>query len=234
LTVHVQDQQRGQDVALRFGLLRVCASLGDSSWLDGARVLVVADVLRRVVEDVHGGQALLGVLAGSSTPPMAEPLSVRAPSVVAASMEEITARLGGPVDLVVGQQDSSPNLLVGPVPAVEALDDDDPLAVRLVLLGARYAEPVSVTASTLGQAAETLRARRARVREWAEHPSAPMPAKPIEHARAALDDDLNVPAVLDVLDAVAHDDAVAPGAKFEAFVFLDRVLALDLARDVGR
>lgn len=229
----MQDRQLGQDVALRFGLLRVCASLGDSSWLDAARVLVVADVLRRVVEDVHGDQVLLGVWTGSSMLPVAEPLSVRAPSVVAVSMEEITARLGGPADVVVGQQDRGPNLVVGPVSGAEALDDDDQSAVRLALLGARYAEPASVTASRLGQAAETVREWRARVREWAEHPSAPMPGEPIGRALAALDDDLNVPAVLDVMGVLARDAAVAPGAKFEAFVFLDRVLALDLARNVG-
>lgn len=72
------------------------------------------------------------------------------------------------------------------------------------------------------------------MREWAEHPSSPLPGEPIGRALAALDDDLNVPAVLDVvMGLLAEDAAVTPGAKFEAFVFLDRVLALDLARNVG-
>jgi hypothetical protein len=31
-----------------------------------------------------------------------------------------------------------------------------------------------------------------------------------------------------------ENPAVPPGAKFETFVFLDQVLALDLARDVGQ
>lgn len=41
------------------------------------------------------------------------------------------------------------------------------------------------------------------------------------------------PAVLDVLVSVAKRADVPAGAKFETFAFLDRVLGLDLARQVG-
>ena len=56
----------------------------------------------------------------------------------------------------------------------------------------------------------------------------------IESARAALDDNLDVPAVLALLHQLIENPAVPPGAKFETFVFLDQVLALDLARDLGQ
>ena len=44
---------------------------------------------------------------------------------------------------------------------------------------------------------------------------------------------LGVPAVLDALATVATRADVPAGAKFETFAFLDRVLGLDLAREVG-
>ncbi len=55
----------------------------------------------------------------------------------------------------------------------------------------------------------------------------------LRQAHAALADDLGVPAVLDMLVGVATRADVPAGAKFETFAFLDRVLGLDLAREVG-
>ena len=37
-----------------------------------------------------------------------------------------------------------------------------------------------------------------------------------------------------MLRRLEKDDAVAPGARFETFAWADRLLGLDLARDVGR
>ena len=56
----------------------------------------------------------------------------------------------------------------------------------------------------------------------------------VESARAALDDNLDVRSVLGLLHQLIENPAVPPGAKFETFVFLDQVLALDLARNVGQ
>ncbi len=50
----------------------------------------------------------------------------------------------------------------------------------------------------------------------------------------ALDDDLDGPAAVRSLHALAADAGLPPGAKFEAFAYLDRLLGLDLAREVGR
>jgi cysteinyl-tRNA synthetase len=51
---------------------------------------------------------------------------------------------------------------------------------------------------------------------------------------AAFDDDLDSPAALRTLHALAADAEIPPGSKFEAFAYLDRLFGLDLARDVGR
>jgi len=75
---------------------------------------------------------------------------------------------------------------------------------------------------------------RGRVAEWAEAPSAPMHAETVARVTAAFDDDLDTPAALVALGELEKDDAVAPGAKFETFAWIDRLLGLDLARDVGR
>jgi hypothetical protein len=50
----------------------------------------------------------------------------------------------------------------------------------------------------------------------------------------ALDTDLDTPAALRGLAALAADPEIPPGSKFEAFAYLDSFLGLDLARDVGR
>lgn len=113
-------------------------------------------------------------------------------------------------------------------------DAADPLALRLLLLGCPYAAPVTVTGEALAAARHTLREWRRQVAGWAREPSAPIPAELLRRSHEALVDDLGVHAVLDLLaDAAARGD-VRPGAKFETFAHLDRVLGLDLARDLGR
>ncbi|MGW3163780.1 hypothetical protein ACWC9Q_13035 [Streptomyces sp. NPDC001142] len=114
-----------------------------------------------------------------------------------------------------------------------APDAADPLALRLLLLGCPYASPVTVTGEALAAARHTLREWRRQVAGWAREPSAPIPAELLRRSHQALVDDLGVHAVLDLLaDAAARGD-VRSGAKFETFAHLDRVLGLDLARDVG-
>ncbi|MFF3732057.1 hypothetical protein ACFYXM_17440 [Streptomyces sp. NPDC002476] len=115
-----------------------------------------------------------------------------------------------------------------------APDAADPLALRLLLLGFPYASPVTVTGEALATARHTLSEWRRQVAGWAREPSAPIPAELLRRSHEALVDDLGVHAVLDLLaDAAARGD-VRSGAKFETFAHLDRVLGLDLARDIGR
>ncbi len=53
-------------------------------------------------------------------------------------------------------------------------------------------------------------------------------------AEAALADDLDSPGALAVLDRLAADPDVPPGAKLETFIHLDMLLALGLVSAIGR
>ena len=102
------------------------------------------------------------------------------------------------------------------------------------MLRHRRGEPVSLGPAALDHAEQTLSKWRRSVAAWAEHPSAPTHPATVESARAALDDNLDVATVLGLLPRLIENPAVPPGSKFETFVFLDQVLALDLARDLGQ
>jgi cysteinyl-tRNA synthetase len=110
----------------------------------------------------------------------------------------------------------------------------DPLALRLFFLSGRYRQQMDLTANALSGADKRLARWRARVAEWAEAPSAPAPTEYVQRVYDAFADDLDTPSALVALGELEKDASVAPGAKFEAFVHLDRLLGLDLAHDVGR
>jgi cysteinyl-tRNA synthetase len=110
----------------------------------------------------------------------------------------------------------------------------DPLALRLALMQNRYRQQMNLTWDALSAAHTTLLRWRARVAEWATSPSAAMPPDVVGGITSALAEDLDIPRAILLLRELERDDAIAPGAKFEVFAYLDRVLGLDLARDVGR
>jgi cysteinyl-tRNA synthetase len=110
----------------------------------------------------------------------------------------------------------------------------DPLALRLFFLTGRYRQQMNLTWDALAGADRRLRRWRTKVADWATAPSAAMPPAYKERLGAALDDDLDTPTMLVVLSELEKDDAVPPGAKFETFAWVDRVIGVDLARDVGR
>jgi cysteinyl-tRNA synthetase len=110
----------------------------------------------------------------------------------------------------------------------------DPLALRLVLLGRRYRDPLTVTWPALSAAGAELASWRGLVADWATLPSRPLSAAHRRRIAAAFDDDLDTPAALAVLRDLAPDTAVPPGARFETFADADRLFGLDLVRDVGR
>ncbi len=118
--------------------------------------------------------------------------------------------------------------------ALLALRDLDPLALRLALLGHPYRAPASVTWDDLATADEVLRRWRRLVAEWANSPSKPMCAQYVGDVTGAFDADLDTPAALAAVTALAADQELPAGSKFEAFAFLDHLLGLDLARDIGR
>lgn len=245
----------------RRGLLRVCAHVPgpagetDITWL---RVLLVADLLARTAE-LHNlqvltvlafaGQASAQVAAFERT---ADALGIHPPAA-RASVPEAHTSAGGPVDVHVVSQDTDVDSGQGGLAArvaaaqLRRVDDygeamaggllagpgDEPLAVRLALMSLPPHEPADVTEDALVSARETVALWRRQVAKWAESPSRPIPARISEQVRAAFGD-LDTVSALALLRDLGPDADVPAGAKFEAFVYADRVLGLDLPRDIGR
>ncbi|MGO8885115.1 MAG: hypothetical protein ACLPUO_04275 [Streptosporangiaceae bacterium] len=110
----------------------------------------------------------------------------------------------------------------------------DPLALRLVFLQHHYRQPLTLTWDALTAADEAVRRWRQRVAQWATSPSRPMCRQYTADIAAAFDDDLDIPAALAALAALEADGQIPPGSKFETFAHADRLVALDLAREIGR
>jgi hypothetical protein len=139
--------------------------------------------------------------------------------------------------LLVGPDTLDARSLVVPAedgdwPALVA-DESDRACVRLAMLRARYRDPVDV-AALLPAARDDLARWRGLVARWAEGPGRPIARAYATEAETALADDLDSPAALAVLDRLADDADVQPGAKLETFINLDLILALDLVADIGR
>ncbi|MFK8912448.1 hypothetical protein ACJA3G_36200, partial [Streptomyces sp. YS-3] len=111
--------------------------------------------------------------------------------------------------------------------------DGDGLALRLSLLDQPYHQPVTLTAEAVGGAAWRLARWRRAVAGWADEPSKPLLDDLVRTAREGLEDSLDTAAVLRALDELAEDSGVPAGAKFETFARLDRVLGLELTREIG-
>ena len=110
----------------------------------------------------------------------------------------------------------------------------DPLAARLAFLEHRYRQQLNLTWETLTAADGTVRRWRELVADWATEPSRPMCADYWSQIASALDEDLDTPAALRALRALARDREIPAGSKFETFAAADRVLGLDLTSLVGR
>ncbi len=141
--------------------------------------------------------------------------------------------------VTVAEDDTAESALtVGAAAGSEQLADlihagHDPLTLRCVLLSTPYRQQAPLTMERIADAAGLLHRWRQRVADWSTHISVPMPADILEAAYRAFDRNLDVPAVLDLMHHVESDAAIAPGAKFEIFVHLDRVLAFDLPRHLA-
>lgn len=109
-----------------------------------------------------------------------------------------------------------------PADAGEVRLGEEPLSVRMKMLGSG------------GDAAETLSRWRGQVAKWAESPSGAMSRPHADAIMAAFDDELDTHVALRVLANLEGDDGVADGVKFETFAAADRLLGLDLTRDIGR
>jgi hypothetical protein len=242
----------------RRGVLRVCAHAPRAtsrSDITALRVLLVADLLARAA-GLRGLQVLTALDLTGSSPERAAATEADAgalgihPPAAQASCHDAPSSLGGPVDVhLVSQgvhvdpgQDGLP-VSVGAAQLDRADSGaggglltrhrDNPLAVRLALMSFPVDRPAVLTDDELVRADETLAYWRERVGQWAESPSRPVPAGIAETVRAA-SAGLDTVSALAILHGLPADASVPAGAKFEAFVYADRILGLDLARDIGR
>jgi cysteinyl-tRNA synthetase len=110
----------------------------------------------------------------------------------------------------------------------------DTLALRLAFMDRHYSEPLELTEAGLAASDAELRAWREQVAQWAKSPSRPMCAQYLQDFLTAFDRDLDTVAALAALRALAADNEIPAGSRFETFAYLDRLIGLDLAREVGR
>ncbi len=114
---------------------------------------------------------------------------------------------------------------------------EEPLSVRYNLMRHGYGEKLAGDLSPRdgqpGAAAQLARWREL-VARWALSPSGAMSRPYADSITGAFADDLDTPAALRTLAALADDPSVPEGVKFETFAAADRLFGLDLARDVGR
>lgn len=224
----------------RPGLLRVCAHLPSGDDLTGLRILLVADLLTRaaglrrlqVLTAVASDDDDTRTLAGTASALGIHPPYARTDADPATAEKA----LGGPVDVHLtsglGPMTAYPGL-TAVVGAATGPSGDDPLALRLVLLSVPWSEPADLTQDALAQAADTLDGWRRQVAGWARSPSRPVPAPLAEQIGAAVDG-LDTGWLLALLRGQAADEPLPPGVRFETFVYVDRLLALELPRDIGR
>jgi hypothetical protein len=225
----------------------------DSADLTGLRVLLVADLLARAAE--LGGLQVFTTWTFTGEPGgkadverAAAALGVHPPALPAADLAK--GRPGGPADIHIADdsalddddhsgilirvaaarlgQDASPGDAAAGMPG-----ERDPLAVRFALLSVPRHQPAELSAGRLADAAQTLGELRRHVAKWAQSPSGAIPA-PVAATLQTAFDSLDFVAVLELLSGLAADDTVPPGRRFETFVYADRVLGLDLPRDIGR
>lgn len=236
--LRITDARTGDPVdaaPVRRGLTRVEAHVPGSG-TGSLRMLLVADVLVRALE--LGGTPVWGVLNAASE--HAE-LRSGAASLGIRPFEDrrdVGAGLGEAQVLhVVGEGDAPPGGVLVAVAAVRpgagVADVSDPAVLRLALLSRPRDEPVTLDTAALGEARTTLLRWRRAVADWARRPSRPIPDEARTRLRGAWEDDLDVPAVLQVLTWVETAPELPDGARFETYAYADRLLGLDLARDLG-
>ncbi|MGW7580497.1 hypothetical protein ACWGKU_07000 [Kitasatospora sp. NPDC054768] len=225
------------------------------------RALLAGDVLARTCES-QGMQVLIELAVPDSPGEQvgallkaADQLGIHPPARVCAH-REVDAAARPAADLVVISSphlDSvfvAPLLLVtGPVtgepsnggPEVPADlsaifpgPEHDPLALRLDFLEHAVTDPVRLTAASLTDAAARLSRWRALVADLARAPSGPVDADMVQASLDGLNEDLDARVAVRVLYALEDRSDLPDGTRFETCVRLDQVLALELARDIGR
>jgi hypothetical protein len=245
--LRIIDARTGEPVTAapaRRGLTRVEAHASgyDAS---GLRVLLVADLIVRALE--LGGTPVWSLLTGAR-----EQAELRAGAAALGirpfeDSRDLGAALGEAQVVHVAGEGRGPGagpgndgtvwVAVAPVeaavPAAPAADDD-PAVRRLALLARPRSRPVRLDTRALDEARGTLARWRHAVAGWADRPSRPIPEDVRGRLRGAWEDDLDVPAALRVLEWAGTRPDLPDGARFETYAHADRLLGLDLTRDVGR
>lgn len=222
--------------------------------LSTLRACLVADLLRRIGEHQHlqvttwrdfdealdTACAALNIHPAETTVPPPPSRDVLITAAADAGRATVTVTVPGSHQQRHWLRPEAVDVDPAAGPSRAALLDDmvaadlDPLAFRLALLDRHYREPVTLTWDDLTTSDKVLRQWRAQAADGAHSPSKPMGARYIAAFHEALDSDLDTPAALATVRALASDTSLPPGARFEMLAYLDRFLGLDLAREVGR
>lgn len=221
----------------------------DQRPVDCLRHLLVADVLRRVVEEILGAHVTPVSLPHSARLPRALEHLPAALHILPATTRHTSSSLGHepsgrPAGIILVSTDRSRH--VGPVSGemllpigdvlprgvehdlVQWLVGRDPLTARLALL--RFAPSVTavLSAARLHRAGETLDRWRFKVASWKDAP--PASADQLDPLLGLLVNGCDTASVLRLLHRIETDHGIPSGAKYQIFIHLDRVLGLDLTR----
>jgi hypothetical protein len=191
------------------------------------RRFLVADLVRRTAQR----HRLTVSLASDGQPPGLTALNIHLPDQAADGADVWVADAGPGV--VPGPTTAAAPDLANPLAAL-AERGLDPLALRLALLEHHYRDSLDLTWDELDGADATLREWRHQVAVWATQPSKPMCAQYVAELTGAFDNDLDTPAALGSLRALAADPEIPPGSKFETAAHIDQLLGLDVVSEVGR
>ncbi|WP_097261132.1 hypothetical protein [Streptomyces sp. TLI_55] len=213
----------------RRGLTRVEAHVPG---LDGTalRVLLVADTLVRALE--LGGTPVWARLDAARQRP-----EVRA-GAAALGIRPFedghdTGLKGTQVIHVAAEDQVTPaGVQVAVAPVEHPAEGVAPDVLRIALLSRPRGLAARLDAAVLQDAHDTLVRWRRAVATWAREPSRPVPDEVRGELRTAWEDDLDVPGVLRVLRSVETSD-LPYGARFETYAYADRLLGLELTRDIG-
>jgi hypothetical protein len=211
------EPRTGQVVGVRPGSLRLYVHQPDD-----LRVCLTADLLRRTALRLRARVLTTAAHAADHGRLNIPPLEAGDPLPGAVSVGNLTS--GATVGVAPW---SAPE--TGP----DGPDGYEPAALRLALLRHHYREEAVLGPGALAEAASTLEDWRDRLAYWATAPSRPIHTGYSEEALEALCDDLDVPRALAVLERLADDEDVAPGARLETALQLDQILALELPAAIG-
>ncbi|WDF36473.1 hypothetical protein PBV52_06655 [Streptomyces sp. T12] len=235
--LRIIDARTGEPVdaaPARRGLTRIEAHT-DGFDVTALRVLLVADLLVRALE--LGGTPVWALLDDDRQ--QAE-LRAGAAALGIRPFEEGRDAASGLGEAQVihvvregGAEPDGVRVAVAPVHSEAPPGEADPAALRLALLSRRRSVPERLDATALGEAHDTLLRWRRAVAAWARQPSRPIPDEVRTELRTAWEDDLDVPGVLAVLRRVETAPDLSDGARFETYAYADRLLGLDLTRDLG-